>query len=142
MASFLHGASFLKFLFQLMSALAAVGPPNPREDPECCSILHGLVAAVEALCQITELQHERRTALMDTAERVANRGRIICLTNAKRLIKNISRYLGFMELLAFSSHLSFLSAILMCGCWRTASRKPFPNKTNWQRAPTGLSRRA
>uniref|UniRef100_A0A7N6ACM3 Integrator complex subunit 13 n=1 Tax=Anabas testudineus TaxID=64144 RepID=A0A7N6ACM3_ANATE len=52
-------------------------------DPECCSILHGLVAAVESLCKITELQHERRTALMDTAERVANRGRIICLTNAK-----------------------------------------------------------
>ncbi|XP_047245044.1 integrator complex subunit 13 [Girardinichthys multiradiatus] len=68
---------------ELMSALAAVGPPNPREDPECCSILHGLVAAVEALCKITELQHEKRTALMDTAERVANRGRIICLTNAK-----------------------------------------------------------
>ncbi|XP_034381665.1 integrator complex subunit 13 [Cyclopterus lumpus] len=68
---------------ELMSALAAVGPPNPREDPECCSILHGLVAAVESLSKITELQHERRTSLMDTAERVANRGRIICLTNAK-----------------------------------------------------------
>ncbi|KAM4569423.1 integrator complex subunit 13 isoform 1-T1 [Odontesthes bonariensis] len=68
---------------ELMSALAAVGPPNPREDPECCSILHGLVAAVECLCKITELQHERRTSLMETAERVANRGRIICLTNAK-----------------------------------------------------------
>ncbi|KAM6986552.1 integrator complex subunit 13 [Aplochiton taeniatus] len=68
---------------ELMSALAAVGPPNPREDPECCSILHGLVAAVESLCKITELQHEQRTTLMDTADRVANRGRIICLTNAK-----------------------------------------------------------
>lgn len=72
---------------QLMSALAAVGPPNPREDPECCSILHGLVAAVESLCKITELQHERRTTLMDLADRVANRGRIICLTNAKRYEK-------------------------------------------------------
>nr|XP_046234948.1 integrator complex subunit 13 isoform X1 [Scatophagus argus] len=70
-------------IHELMSALAAVGPPNPREDPECCSILHGLVAAVESLCKITELQHERRTALMDTADRVVNRGRIICLTNAK-----------------------------------------------------------
>ncbi|KAM9772641.1 integrator complex subunit 13 [Syngnathus typhle] len=68
---------------ELMSSLAAVGPPNPREDPECCSILHGLVAAVESLCKITELQHEKRIALMDVAERVANRGRIICLTNAK-----------------------------------------------------------
>lgn len=68
---------------ELMSALAAVGPPNPCEDPECCSILHGLVAAVESLCKITELQQERRIALMDMAERVANRGRIICLTNAK-----------------------------------------------------------
>ena len=69
-----------------MSALAAVGPPNPREDPECCSVLHGLVAAVESLCKLTELQHEQRTVLMDTAERVANRGRIICLTNAKRWV--------------------------------------------------------
>ena len=67
-----------------MAALAAVGPPNPCEDPECCSILHGLAVAVEQLCKITELQHEKRTALMDTAEKVANRGRIICLTNAKR----------------------------------------------------------
>ena len=73
-----------------MSALAAVGPPNPHEDPECCSVLHGLVAAVESLCKLTELQHEQRTALMDTAERVANRGRIICLTNAKRLFEQSS----------------------------------------------------
>uniref|UniRef100_A0A673H5P5 Protein asunder homolog n=1 Tax=Sinocyclocheilus rhinocerous TaxID=307959 RepID=A0A673H5P5_9TELE len=68
---------------QLMTALAAVGPPNPRQDPECCSVLHGLVAAVESLCKITEYQHESRTTLMDTADKVANRGRIICLTNAK-----------------------------------------------------------
>uniref|UniRef100_A0A671KZL8 Protein asunder homolog n=1 Tax=Sinocyclocheilus anshuiensis TaxID=1608454 RepID=A0A671KZL8_9TELE len=67
----------------LMAALTAVGPPNPRQDPECCSVLHGLVAAVESLCKITEYQHESRTTLMDTADRVANRGRIICLTNAK-----------------------------------------------------------
>nr|XP_006001765.1 PREDICTED: protein asunder homolog isoform X1 [Latimeria chalumnae]XP_006001766.1 PREDICTED: protein asunder homolog isoform X1 [Latimeria chalumnae] len=70
-------------LQQLMAALAAVGPPNPRADPECCSILHGLVAAVEALCKITEYQHEARTTLMEHADRVSNRGRIICITNAK-----------------------------------------------------------
>lgn len=68
---------------ELMSALAVIGPPNPREDPECCSVLHGLVAAVESLCKITTYQHEARTALVDMAHRVANRGRIICLTNAK-----------------------------------------------------------
>ncbi|KAG8544329.1 hypothetical protein GDO81_022677, partial [Engystomops pustulosus] len=68
----------------LMAALATIGPPNPRADPECCSILHGLVAAVESLCKITDYQHESRTTLMENAERVANRGRIICLTNAKR----------------------------------------------------------
>ncbi len=62
-------------LQELMAALAAVGPPNPRADPECCSILHGLVAAVEALCKITEYQHEARTMLMENAERVGNRGR-------------------------------------------------------------------
>ncbi|XP_029426171.1 integrator complex subunit 13 isoform X4 [Nannospalax galili] len=67
----------------LMAALATVGPPNPRADPECCSILHGLVAAVETLCKITEYQHEARTVLMENAERVGNRGRIICITNAK-----------------------------------------------------------
>uniref|UniRef100_A0A8C5RCM6 Integrator complex subunit 13 n=1 Tax=Laticauda laticaudata TaxID=8630 RepID=A0A8C5RCM6_LATLA len=70
-------------LQELMAALAAVGPPNPRADPECCSILHGLVAAVEALCKITEYQHEARTSLMENADRVGNRGRIICITNAK-----------------------------------------------------------
>ncbi|KAM4748449.1 integrator complex subunit 13 isoform 2-T2 [Rhinophrynus dorsalis] len=70
-------------LQELMAALAVIGPPNPRMDPECCSILHGLVAAVEALCKITDYQHEARTLLMENADRVANRGRIICLTNAK-----------------------------------------------------------
>ncbi|KAG2460125.1 integrator complex subunit 13 [Polypterus senegalus] len=68
---------------ELMSALAAVGPPNPREDPECCSILHGLVAAVETLCKVTEYQQEARISMMDNVERVSNRGRIICITNAK-----------------------------------------------------------
>nr|XP_020653459.1 protein asunder homolog isoform X5 [Pogona vitticeps] len=73
-------------LQELMAALAAVGPPNPRADPECCSILHGLVSAVEALCKITEYQHEARTLLMENADRVGNRGRIICITNAKRFV--------------------------------------------------------
>ncbi|MEE6477477.1 hypothetical protein FKM82_011527 [Ascaphus truei] len=67
----------------LMAALAVIGPPNHRADPECCSILHGLVAAVEALCKITDYQHEARTLLTENADRVANRGRIICITNAK-----------------------------------------------------------
>ncbi|KAM8972838.1 integrator complex subunit 13 isoform 2-T2 [Pelodytes ibericus] len=70
-------------LQELMAALALIGPPNPRADPECCSILHGLVAAVETLCKITDYQHEARKELMENAERVANRGRVICLTNAK-----------------------------------------------------------
>ncbi|XP_040201531.1 integrator complex subunit 13 isoform X1 [Rana temporaria] len=70
-------------LQELMAALSSIGPPNPRADPECCSILHGLVAAVESLCKITDYQHESRTVLMENADRVANRGRIICLTNAK-----------------------------------------------------------
>ncbi|XP_073506370.1 integrator complex subunit 13 isoform X1 [Phyllobates terribilis] len=70
-------------LQELMAALATIGPPNSRADPECCSILHGLVAAVESLCKVTDYQHEARTSLMENAERVANRGRIICLTNAK-----------------------------------------------------------
>ncbi|KAG9491842.1 hypothetical protein GDO78_000374, partial [Eleutherodactylus coqui] len=59
-------------------------PSDPRVDHECCSILYGLVAAVEALCKITDYQHEALTTLMENAERVANRGRIICLIKAKR----------------------------------------------------------
>ncbi|GCC20931.1 integrator complex subunit 13 isoform X2 [Chiloscyllium punctatum] len=70
-------------LQELMAALAAIGPPNPRMDPECCSVLHGLVEAVEVLCKCTDYQHEARTTLMENADRVSNRGRIICITNAK-----------------------------------------------------------
>ncbi|KAM9310940.1 LOW QUALITY PROTEIN: integrator complex subunit 13 [Gastrophryne carolinensis] len=70
-------------LQELMAALASIGPPNPRADPECCSILHGLLAAVESLSKITDHQHDSRTMLLENADRVANRGRIICLTNAK-----------------------------------------------------------
>ncbi|XP_072327956.1 integrator complex subunit 13 isoform X2 [Scyliorhinus torazame] len=70
-------------LQELMAALAAVGPPNTRMDPECCSVLHGLVEAVEVLCKCTDYQHEARTTLMENADRVSNRGRIICITNAK-----------------------------------------------------------
>ncbi|XP_078091380.1 integrator complex subunit 13 [Mustelus asterias] len=70
-------------LQELMAALAAVGPPNLRMDPECCSVLHGLVEAVEVLCKCTDYQHEARTTLMENADRVSNRGRIICITNAK-----------------------------------------------------------
>ncbi|XP_043943590.1 integrator complex subunit 13 [Protopterus annectens] len=70
-------------LQELMAALSTVGPPNPHMDVERCSILHGLVGAVESLCKITEYQHEARTSLMENADRVTNRGRIICVTNAK-----------------------------------------------------------
>ncbi|XP_067860772.1 integrator complex subunit 13 isoform X3 [Heptranchias perlo] len=70
-------------LQELMAALAAVGPPNARMDPECCSVLHGLVEAVEVLCKCTDYQHEARTTLMENADRVSNKGRIICITNAK-----------------------------------------------------------
>ncbi|OWK03790.1 ASUN [Cervus elaphus hippelaphus] len=45
--------------------------------------LQEVCLAVETLCKITEYQHEARTLLMENAERVGNRGRIICITNAK-----------------------------------------------------------
>lgn len=131
--------AFLPSLMQLMSALAAVGPPNPREDPECCSILHGLVAAVESLCKITELQHERRTTLMDLADRVANRGRIICLTNAKRYEKTAFKLkLAWLTRPAFYfyfycctriffkdnnihkvANLVFITSVISASVWRT-----------------------
>ena len=72
----------LNFAFQLMAALAQVGPPQSAGAKDC-NIIHGLNAAIESLCECSEIQHEKRTSLTENAGKVLNRGRVICFTNVK-----------------------------------------------------------
>lgn len=67
-----------------MPHLAALGAPSLASSNKECDMLHGLTAAVEALCQCSDIQHEKRTSLTENASKVVNRGRIICITNLKR----------------------------------------------------------
>ncbi|XP_071960200.1 integrator complex subunit 13-like isoform X2 [Antedon mediterranea] len=70
-------------LSDLMQIFAELGPANPEGNDENCSILHGLAAAVEVLCECTEEQHRVRTSMTDVASKVSNKGRIICFTSVK-----------------------------------------------------------
>ncbi|XP_023243853.1 integrator complex subunit 13-like [Centruroides sculpturatus] len=63
----------------LMSSLAHVGTPDTQMKKDC-NIHHGLRAAIESLCQCSEVQHEKRTSLTENAGKVMNRGRIVCIT--------------------------------------------------------------
>ncbi|XP_021942425.1 integrator complex subunit 13 [Zootermopsis nevadensis] len=47
------------------------------------SVIHGLRAAIEALCQCSDIQHEKRTSLTENASKVLNRCRVICITSAR-----------------------------------------------------------
>ncbi|XP_015924548.1 integrator complex subunit 13 isoform X2 [Parasteatoda tepidariorum] len=69
-------------LTHLMAALAQVGPPQSMASKDS-SIMHGLNAAIEALCECSEIQHEKRTSLTENAAKVLNKGRVICFTNVK-----------------------------------------------------------
>lgn len=66
-----------------MAALAQVGPALTTGARDC-NVIHGLNAAIEALCECSEIQHEKRTSLTESAGKVLNRGRVICVTNVKR----------------------------------------------------------
>uniref|UniRef100_A0A8C4QES6 Cell cycle regulator Mat89Bb n=1 Tax=Eptatretus burgeri TaxID=7764 RepID=A0A8C4QES6_EPTBU len=71
-------------LQHLAAALATVGPPDAVGDGnEYVGVAHGLLAAVEVLCQCSEMQHSARTRLLEHADRVGNRGRIVCLMSAR-----------------------------------------------------------
>uniref|UniRef100_A0A1B6E3M0 Protein asunder n=1 Tax=Clastoptera arizonana TaxID=38151 RepID=A0A1B6E3M0_9HEMI len=70
----------------LVNGLSTIGVP-PRSGPQTPGIdfyvLHGLQAAIQALCECSEIQHEKRTSLTENASKVLNRGRIICITSGK-----------------------------------------------------------
>lgn len=68
-------------LNHLMTALAQIGPIQSGRKQS--NILAGLNAAIEALCHCSEVQHEKRTSLTESAGKVMNRGRVICITAFK-----------------------------------------------------------
>jgi len=67
-----------------MNSLACL-PPAADWTGKSFSVIHGLNAAVEALCRPTPLQQQHRSALIaDEPQQISNCGRIICLTTLKR----------------------------------------------------------
>ncbi|KAK9497051.1 hypothetical protein O3M35_004435 [Rhynocoris fuscipes] len=66
----------------LWSGLAQVGLPAAKvPDTAKCSIFPGIRAAVEAMCECSEIQHEKRTSLNENTIQVVNRCRLICITS-------------------------------------------------------------
>ncbi|PSN48070.1 hypothetical protein C0J52_03451 [Blattella germanica] len=70
-------------LSHVLNSLSTMGiPPRTHQMVEY-SVIHGLRAAIEALCECSEIQHEKRTSLTENASKVLNRCRVICLTSAR-----------------------------------------------------------
>lgn len=67
----------------LLEALADIGVPSQPRKKDECSIMHGLTAAIKALCECSEVQHEKRTSLTESAGSVVNRGRVLCITSVR-----------------------------------------------------------
>uniref|UniRef100_A0A023F199 Protein asunder n=1 Tax=Triatoma infestans TaxID=30076 RepID=A0A023F199_TRIIF len=66
----------------LLNGLAQVGvPPAATQDNSKFSIFPGLIAAVQAMCECSEQQHEKRTSLNENTIQVVNRCRVICITS-------------------------------------------------------------
>ena len=47
------------------------------------SVIHGLRAAIEAMCECCDIQHEKRTSLTENASKVLKGCRVICITSAR-----------------------------------------------------------
>ncbi|RZF48920.1 hypothetical protein LSTR_LSTR003300 [Laodelphax striatellus] len=69
----------------LLNGLSGVSvPPSYRlQDQTDYSVVHGLQAAMKALCECSETQHERRNSLNETASMLMNNCRVICITSAR-----------------------------------------------------------
>ena len=61
-------------MLQLLYGLSVVGVPvtvqGANESGEDFSVIHGLEAAVQAMCECSEIQHEKRTTLTENATKV------------------------------------------------------------------------
>ncbi|KAJ8047812.1 Integrator complex subunit 13 [Holothuria leucospilota] len=65
-----------------MEALARLGAPRQNSKGKS-DIMFGLTEAITALTRCTEEQHQARTSLDATPDKVINRGRIVCITSLK-----------------------------------------------------------
>lgn len=65
-------------------SMIGIPPRNIQAGVEF-SVIHGLRAAIEALSESSEVQHERRTALAltDGQTKLLNRCRVICITSTR-----------------------------------------------------------
>ncbi|KAF4519223.1 hypothetical protein B566_EDAN015329 [Ephemera danica] len=70
-------------LQHLYQSFATIGAPPPLPGGPEFTVVHGLKSAVEVLCECSESQHEKRTNLADSASKVQNRTRVICITSAR-----------------------------------------------------------
>lgn len=71
-------------LNHIISSMAMVGvPPHASAQTTEYSVIHGLRAAVEALCEPTDFQKEQLIAAKRTNSKITNRGRVICITSAR-----------------------------------------------------------
>ncbi|XP_035212649.1 integrator complex subunit 13-like isoform X2 [Stegodyphus dumicola] len=98
-------------LNHLMAALADVGPPKSTNKDS--NVIHGLNAAIKALCECSEIQHQKRTSLTENAGKVVNRGRVICFTNVKSDLEVNSLLECFEETLIEQNKLASSSDSLM-----------------------------
>jgi hypothetical protein len=70
-------------MFQVLAELSTLGIPARNHQQGEFSVIHGLRAAIEALCECSDIQHEKRTSLTENASKVLNRCRVICITSAR-----------------------------------------------------------
>jgi len=69
-------------MFQVSNALSTVGVPARSRQQEDFSVTHGLRAAILAMCECSDIQHEKRTSLKENASKVLNRC-VICIRSAR-----------------------------------------------------------
>ncbi|XP_051174023.1 integrator complex subunit 13 [Leptopilina boulardi] len=71
-------------LSHIMNGMAIIGvPPRTHQPGADFSVIHGLRVAIEALTESSEIQQEKRSALNENANKLLNRGRVICITSAR-----------------------------------------------------------
>lgn len=63
--------------------MAIIGIPPRHQTNTDFSVIHGLRVAIEALTECTENQSEKRTSSPENANKLLNRGRVICITSAR-----------------------------------------------------------
>lgn len=67
-----------------MNGMAIIGvPPRTHQPGTEFTVIHGLRVAIEALSECSENQQEKRIAGSESAGKLINRGRVICITSAR-----------------------------------------------------------